>query len=343
MKSLKVLSLLAIILLGCAKKEVAPSITKLNSPTESLLQAISIVSEDIAWISGHQAYLILTKDQGNSWEIFQFEEIDTLQFRDVYGISSDKAIVMSAGPGSQSRIMTFEDGSWTQNFIMEDSLGFLDCIDFWDEKNGIAYGDAIDDYPYILLTTDGGESWKRAPTSKMPKAGNGEGGFAASGTCVTTGPGGAAWIATGAGGNCRILRTEDYGNSWSVADSPLIKGDAAGNTSISFDREVGFVTGGDLLQSDDYTDNTAFSLDAGKTWKLSSKPETTGAFYGGAISTINDVSHTFACGPNGVDYTNNFGETWKTVDTLNYWAVALKGNIGYVSGRDGRILKISLQ
>ena len=176
----------------------------------------------------------------------------------------------------------------------------------------------------------------------MPEAGDGEGGFAASGTCVTTGEKGKAWIATGAGGNCRILLTEDYGQSWRPVESPLVKGATAGNTSVSFDGNMGFVTGGDLSVTDDYTPNTAFSSDGGNTWRLSNKPKTKGAFYGGAVSTINNITHTIACGPNGIDYSNDLGQTWSTLDTLNYWVVALKDNFGYASGSNGRILKISL-
>ncbi len=71
------------------------------------------------------------------------------------------------------------------------------------------------------------------------------GGFAASGTCVTTGENGLAWIATGAGGNARILKTMDYGKSWTTHQTPIVKGDAAGMTSVDFiDDQTGFVTGG---------------------------------------------------------------------------------------------------
>lgn len=250
---------------------------------------------------------------------------------------------MSAGPGPLSRMFTFRaPDSWEENFVMEDSLGFLDCIDFWDDQNGIAYGDAIDRYPYILLTTNGGKSWTRADSSKMPKAGKGEGGFAASGTCVTTGKKGSAWIATGAGGNARILLTEDYGKTWRAVASPLVKGDAAGNTSIALAEEIGFVTGGDLMKADEYTHNCAFSFDRGKSWSLANQTQTKGAFYAGALTKIDNAYFAFACGPKGIDYSPDLGKSWITLDTLNYWAIGFNKKIGYASGTKGKILKISL-
>lgn len=334
-----------LVLIGCAQKaEILPQIERLNTPTESLLQAISIVDDQTVWISGHNATFIRSVDGGQEWTAFKHPTGDTLQFRDIHAFDDKRAILMSAGSGPLSRIFTFSNDSiWEENFVMSDSLGFLDCIDFWDVENGIAYGDAIDDYPYILLTTNGGQSWERAPTDNMPLAGNGEGGFAASGTCVTTGENGTAWIATGAGGNSRVLITSDYGKSWETVDSPIVSGNAAGNTSISFIGDIGFVTGGDLSITDDYTENCAFTQDGGKSWELSKNPQVKGAFYGGAITKIEEQIFAFACGPNGFDYTNNFGESWTTLDTLNLWAVSFKNDIGFVSGRNGEVLKITLQ
>lgn len=333
-----------LILTACGLKKDLPIIQKLETPTQSLMQAISIVDDQTVWISGHDATFIRSMDQGTTWDVFKHPTGDTLQFRDIHGFDKTKAVLMSAGPGPLSRIFTFSNDSiWEENFVMEDSLGFLDCIDFWDDMRGIAYGDAIDEYPYILLTQDGGKSWKRKDSEDMPKAGKGEGGFAASGTCVTTGSDGRAWIATGAGGNARILVTEDYGNSWNVIPSPLVKGEAAGNTSISFSGNTGFLTGGDLFQPEAYTENCAISMDGGNSWKLTNSPQTKGAFYGGAISVVGDQSFVFACGPNGLDLTTDFGNTWTQLDTLDLWAVSLKRSIGYVSGRNGEVLKISLQ
>jgi photosystem II stability/assembly factor-like uncharacterized protein len=343
MKNIKYIFLI-LILWNCTKSEITPKIQQLESPTQALLQAISIVDENTAWISGHNATFVLTKDGGANWQQFNHPTGDSLQFRDVHGFNKNKAVLMSAGSGSLSRIFTFTaPDQWEENFVMQDSLGFLDCIDFWDDQRGIAYGDAIDNYPYILLTSDGGKSWSRADSTNMPKAGKGEGGFAASGTCVTTGVNGKAWVATGAGGNCRFLVTEDYGQSWRAVASPLIKGDAAGNTSVSFVNNMGVVTGGDLLVTDDYTENCAFSTDGGDTWNLSNQPQTLGAFYGSAITQVGDQTFAFACGPNGIDYTDDTGETWNKLDSLNYWAVSIKGNKGYASGRGGKILRISLQ
>ena len=97
------------------------------------------------------------------------------------------------------------------------------------------------------------------------------------------------------------------------------------------------------MNSKGYTDNCAFSTDGGMTWNLTGQPKTSGAFYGSAISHVEDVAYAFACGPNGIDFTADMGQTWVNLDTLNYWAIGMFGDIGYVAGTEGKILKISLQ
>ncbi|MEM7297562.1 MAG: hypothetical protein AAF391_04775 [Bacteroidota bacterium] len=127
------------------EKEIEPQLTQLNSPTSSLLQAISIVDQNTAWLSGHKASFVRTLDGGEKWELFRHPTADSLQFRDVHAFDSENAILMSAGPGPLSRLFSFTaPDQWEENFVMPDSLGFLDCIDFWDAQRGIAYGDAID-------------------------------------------------------------------------------------------------------------------------------------------------------------------------------------------------------
>ena len=336
MKLLKILSL-SLLLNSCSTRPADPKIEPLNSPTKSLLQAISIFDKNTTWLSGHNGSFVRTNNGGVSWELFTHPTGDTLQFRDIHALDANTVMLMSAGPGSLSRIFSFQaPDRWEENFVMQDSLGFLDCMDFWDNQRGIAYGDAIDKYPYILLTSDGGKTWVRADSTRMPVAGKGEGGFAASGTCVTTGENGKAWIATGAGGHCRLLITADYGISWKELDSPLVSGEVAGNTSVSFIGEIGIVAGGDLLKPDEYTDNSAFSKDGGQSWKLTNQPQTSGPFYGSAITAIDDQIFAFVCGPSGLEYTKDSGQTWNTLDTINYWAVSMKGNTGFASGKDGK-------
>ena len=72
----------------------------------------------------------------------------------------------------------------------------------------------------------------------------------------------------------------DYGLSWKSYDTPIIKGESAGITSVHFrNQEHGLITGGDLSITDEYTDNIAFSKDGGQSWILTQQPITKGGTY----------------------------------------------------------------
>ena len=91
--------------------------------TDALLQAVSIVDENIVWLSGHKATFVRTIDGGASWDVFQHPMGDTLQFRDIHAFDASKIILMSAGTGPLSRIFTVENGTeWQENFVMHYNL-----------------------------------------------------------------------------------------------------------------------------------------------------------------------------------------------------------------------------
>ncbi|MEO9475556.1 MAG: hypothetical protein ABJG41_08475 [Cyclobacteriaceae bacterium] len=336
---------LLLIASGCGPtREVSVSTTALTANTSSLLQAVSFVDDQTAWVSGHQATFCRTLDRGETWEVFTHPS-DTLQFRDLHAFSDDQVLLMSAGPGASSRIMLYDHGirQFQELYVMPHEEGFLNTIEFWDDSNGLAFGDSFNGELFVMRTKNGGQSWKRIDPKKLPAAGQGEGGFAASGTCITTKNGGEAFIGTGANGNSRILHTTDYGDSWEEIESPLVKGEIAGIFSIRMAGDMGLIAGGDLNQPNEYTKNIGMSTDAGKSWQLSGFPNTKGTLYGSSITPIGSKHFIAVCGPKGLDYTTTLGEKWITLDSANYWAVGTHDSgTGYAVGTEGRILRITI-
>ncbi|MEM7548275.1 MAG: hypothetical protein AAF363_01275 [Bacteroidota bacterium] len=335
-------------MLACNKKEKVPEVflTKENQKanTTVLLQAISVLDSNNVWISGHEGTFCKTENGGAQWNCDQVNDFDTLQFRDIHALNLEEIILMSAGEGALSSIFkSFDRGeNWERVYQMDHPEGFLDCLNFWDEQRGLAYGDSFDGYPFILTTTDGGQSWVRVSKEHLPEALDDEGGFAASGTCVEVQKGGLAWIGTGAGEFPRILISEDYGKTWSYAKVPIVEGEAAGITSVSFiSQKLGTAVGGDLAKNDEYLENTAFTTDGGKTWEKGNQPITKGSFYGSYSFKTEYDTLTFACGPNGIDYSTSLLKNWTNLDTASYWAVSFDGyNTGWATGPNGSIMKI---
>lgn len=319
---------------------------RVKSGTTQLMQAISFVDASTAWISGHGATFCKTTDRGLNWEVFDYPEMDSLQFRDLHAMSAEKVVLMSAGVGKNSNIFIYESGKGLRlTYAMSHPEGFLNSIAFWNDQQGLAFGDSFNGEYFILSTSDGGESWSRIDPAILPKAGEGEGGFAASGTCIDVQPDGLAWIGTGAGGTSHVLKTADYGSSWISVGHPLVTGEVAGITSIAmFNQNVGVIVGGDLMITDAYLDNMAITQNGGKDWSLTNQPVTKGAFYGNDIDKWDDELIWMATGPKGIDWSQDLGKTWMNLDTLNYWAVSLHpSGYGLAVGRDGMVLKIELK
>ena len=321
------------------------------SGTRALLQAVSAVDESVAWVSGHNATYARTEDGGRTWHAARMPGVDsTLQFRDVHALDARTAWLMSAGPGEQSRIYHTTDGgaTWTLQFTNREPQAFYDCMAFWDARRGAAFSDAVDGRVTIITTDDGGATWTLVPAATLPAAQPGEGGFAASGTCLVAGRGGRGWIATGnaSGPNARsrVLRTEDYGRTWTASDVPVPAGDAAGLSTVSFlDDRTGAALGGMIAKLDSATDNVALTSDGGRTWRLAGRPSFPGAVFGASYVPRAAGPTLVAVSPKGASISYDGGTRWGRIDSLAYWGIGFApSGTGWITGPGGRIARLNV-
>src|SRR5262249_22113190 len=146
---------------------------------------------------------------------------------DVRAVHARNGMVAHAA-ATAGRIWRTLDGgkTWSLRYQARDTTVFLDALAFWDDRHGLALGDPIGGRFFILLTDDGGETWREAPNESRPQAVDGEAAFAASGTSLVVMSIGAAWIGSG-GKAARVHRTLDRGRTWQVADTPIRSGFAS--------------------------------------------------------------------------------------------------------------------
>ena len=334
----------------------SPVTTPQQSGTLNRLQAVSPVDEDVVWASGVGGTYALTTDGGETWASHVVPGAEKLQFRDVQGVSAKVAYLLSAGPGTDSRIYQTEDGgkSWKLQFqAPDDPNSFYDCFAFWSPKRALVMGDGVNGRFPVLRTKDG-ETWKDIGNN-LPAAQDGEGAFAASGTCVATQGSRRAWIVTT---NSRIFATTDGGDQWAAHATPIAGGTGtAGVFTVAFrDRSHGLIGGGDFLAAGTL-DNVARSKDGGKTWQLTAPAPVPGAVFGlsytrgsGDEEEEDGEQHgdgvqqtAVVTGPGGTAWTPDEGNSWNSLPGVTgYWAVAFASpRAGWLVGTKGRILRIS--
>lgn len=346
------LSPLLVLAVSCGPEEEARgpvsvrlAVIEQTSGTDALLQAVSAVSDSVAWVAGHGGTWGVTLDGGGSWSVSAMSGADSLEFRDVDAFDGRDAYLMSSGPGELSRIYRTEDGgrSWTLQYTADHPDAFLDCMDFWDRDRGLAYGDAVDGELFVLRTEDGGRTWNRLPPDSLPDAQEGEGGFAASGSCVFTGGQDMAWIATGNGPEARVLRTSDGGETWDASTVPVTLGESAGLTTVDFlNPEVGFAMGGAMHADTVRAPAVAVTVDGGATWSRGGLLAMSGPVYGGSFVPEMPAPTFFAVGPGGVSWSPDLGRSWRPVNDTPHWAVAFASNsAGWAVGPGGRITRLA--
>lgn len=347
--------LIALLLLGCSP-ETDPTAdrtlrtTPQRSGTSERLIGLSPVDERVVWASGTGGTYTRTSDGGATWTAGTVPGADSLQFRDVYAVSVDTAYLLSIGRGPQSRIYKTTDGgnSWTRSFTNDNPQAFFDCMDFWDADHGIAFSDAVEGEFVLVETSDGGESWQRIPPATLPPAREGEGSFAASGTCLVTQGDSTAYFGTGAASTARVYRTTDRGRNWSAHSTPIAAGTAfAGIASLAFRDDLHGATMGGAMVTENFPDSTiatiAVTEDGGSSWSEATSPPMAGIF-GGAYVPQSDPPVLVAVGPQGVAVTYDDAQTWQVVQDSSHWGVAFESSdAGWAVGPDGRITHLSLE
>jgi len=340
------------------KKNQAPTLTPQVSGTTNRLQAVSPVNSQVVWASGVGGTYALTTDGGAHWESHVVPGAETLQFRDVEGVSAEVAYLLASGGGTDSRIYKTENGgaTWELQAQNADPTGFWDCFAFWTPTKGLTMADSVNGRFPVIRTLDG-ETWQDIGDRLPEPLPGGEYAFAASGTCVATFGKRFAWIGTGSTTTeSRILATRDQGETWNAYVTPIAAnaGGGAGVFSVDFRNPTHGVIGGGDFVATEIVDNFARSKDGGKTWTLATNAPIPGAIFG--LSYIGKPGggdgeggggphvHTIvATGPGGAAWTSDDGDTWHLLEGVeNYWAVAFASpDAGWLVGTDGRILKIS--
>ncbi|MEJ0101495.1 MAG: YCF48-related protein [Bacteroidota bacterium] len=317
-----------------------PAIEMLTSGTKTSIRGLSVVNDNVIWVSGSNGTVGRSNNGGRTWKWMTVTGFEKTDFRDIEAFDASSAVIM--GISEPAYILKTNDGgnSWKVVYENRTKGMFLDAMEFWNEQSGIVVGDPVDGRFFIAGTTDNGSSWQAIPLDKRPLADSGEGCFASSGTNIRALDKKEAVFVSG-GLTSRIFIRDK------AIDLPFTKGkETAGANSVSvFDsyksnagRRI-IVTGGDFSNDSSMTANCFYSNDGGVSWKAPSVPP---HGYRSCVEFL-DKKEIIACGLNGIDYTLDGGRNWKWISKEGFHVcrIAKYGSAVFLAGGNGKIAKLN--
>src|SRR5579872_4747488 len=257
-----------------------------RSGTTAGLRGIHAVGGGVAWASGTNGTVLRTEDGGYQWQSCAMPPgAEKLDFRGIWAWDANTAIVMSSGPGDQSRLYKTTDGcsSWKLLFTNPDKDGFWDAVAFRDRIVGWLLGDPVRGQFQLWHTSTGGDKWSPEADSRVLKAkSSSEGAFAASNSSLLVDRSGwGAAFGSGGIGGAFFFRIEGESicvdcdvapkDLWAKTITPVASGSSsAGIFSIADWGQI-VAVGGDYTKPNESAGTAAWSADGGKTWTAAVK------------------------------------------------------------------------
>lgn len=315
----------------------AQRIQILQQDTASSIRGLSVVDDQVAWISGSKGHVAISINGGKTWKWQQVKGFEQSDFRDIEAFSAQEVIIMSSGTPALI-LKTIDAGAnWKVVYRNDDKAYFLDAMDFTDAKNGYVLGDPMNQKFLLLETHDYGEHWNMM--SDLPNALPNEAAFAASGTCLRIYHG-RIQIVTG-GSVARLISQSLNERDWKTLKIPVKQGgQSQGAFSISGNEHL-IIVGGDYVKNKE-SDSTAAFL---KVPTLNPQFKISKSGSPGFQSCVAYLDHQnyLATGTSGSNITTDDGATWKLIssDSFNVCGKAKHGKLILLAGDKGKIAEFT--
>ncbi len=335
-KLIAFLTSLIITIISTAQTVPPPELQILTSGTKTSLRGLSVVNDNVVWVSGSKGIVGKTSNGGRTWKWFTVKGFEDKEFRDVEAFDAMTAVIIAVG--EPAYILKTADGGESWKVVYENKTKgmFLDAMEFWDDQNGIIIGDPIDGRFFITKTTDGGTTWLDEAFEKRPLADSGEACFAASGTNIRVLD--KDEIVFVSGGRSSKLHIKNK-----AIVLPIIQGtESTGANSVAVynhsKNKSGknmIVVGGDFFADSSKIQNCFYTKDGGETWQA---PKIPPHGYRSCVEYLSKKD-VVSCGLNGVDYSDNGGKTWQWISKESFHTVRIAklGKQVYLCGNNGKV------
>lgn len=304
-------------------------VEQLTSGEPVSIRGLSVVSDDVIWVSGSRGKVGRSVNGGANWTWMQVPGYEKREFRDIEALDSNTAIILAISePGA---ILKTSDGGLTWKTVYADSSKgvFMDAFHF-EGPRGTVIGDPLDGTIYLAATNDHGNTWRRIQNT--PAVDTGEACFASSGTNIVTFRDGSYLFATGG----TAARFNYDGQFYPL---PLLQGrESTGANSVAVFGRNAVVVGGDFAR-DSISSGNAALIKLGKK-PVITIPATPPHGYRSSVAWLSG-QNLITCGTSGVDISSDGGRNWKLISSDGYHVCqkAKKGNAVFLAGSNGKIAR----
>lgn len=327
---------MAIVLSSNAIAQTA-SVQILQSGTRKSFRGLSVVNDQVLWVSGSAGTVGRSIDGGAHVEWMTVPGFEKKDFRDIAAFDDQTAIIMGIAEPAVILKTTNAGKTWRTVFTDSTKGMFLDAMDFYDAKKGAVIGDPINGKFFLAITKDQGETWSTNDPliSKHDlTAADGEAFFASSGTNLMH-RGKELVFATG-GKKSRLFFEKK------IWDLPLLQGrESTGANSLAMDSKGnGLIVGGDFSKDSIRTGNAVLFDKGGKNIRV---PQTNPQGYKSCVIFLTK-NQLIACGTSGIDLSYDGGLNWVNISKESFHVVqkAAKGNAVFLAGGNGKLAKLVL-
>lgn len=308
------------------------------------IRAITIV-EDKVYFSGDKSRIGYVQTPKREGEIDKTIVTDTLQY-EYRSLATNGKYFFALSIGNPAKLYKFSKNLMDKTLVYQEKNErvFYDSMQFWNENEGIAIGDPTADCLSVIITRDGGNTWRKTDCENLPLIVDGEAAFAASNTNIVL-KGNNVWIVSG-GKKSRVFHSPNKGKTWQVYETPIVKGEAMTGifTTDFYDENIGFIAGGNYEKPTQNFQNKAITTDGGKTWNLIG--ENTGFGYASCIQFVpkSKGKGIVSVGASGLYYSADSGNSWKqfSTDATLYTIRFSDEDTAFAAGKN-KIIKIEFK
>ncbi|MBA4258138.1 MAG: oxidoreductase [Chitinophaga sp.] len=316
-------------------------IQMLSEGKKTSIRGLSVVSNQIVWVSGSGGMVGKSIDGGKSFNWILVPGFEKRDFRDIEAYDDQKAIIMAVA--EPAVILKTVNGGKDWYKVFEDSTKgmFLDAMHAVGKKIQVI-GDPINGKAFFAMSMNEGETWETNPIDGI-QLNEGEAFFASSGTNLQISESNnyfksGTLMVTG-GKVSRLLNARDQRDQYPL---PIIQGKestGANSIAISPSGKNAFIVGGDFAK-DTLRAGNAVAVQLEPNIQFN-QPQTPPFGYRSCVIYLTNKT-LVACGTSGVDISNDGGINWENISKQSFHVVqkAKKGNAIYLAGGGGRIAKL---